>query len=135
MEFKEACVPQSTTKFGWSVKIKSVQDLDWVSRCVGSDTSWWKLCKDVRASKRIPSAVVLSFFHQDDDLALKSPKIIVNKELDGTVLLKSSSKSDRKFSNLVLSWLGDLQTTPIYPLQFLRETSQLIHWLRFDSFT
>ena len=105
---KEACVPQLTTTFGWSVKIKSIQELDWGSRCVGSDTSWWKLCKDVRASKCIPSAVVLSFFHQDNDLALKSPKIIVNKELDEAVLLKSLSKSDRKFSNSALSWLGVL---------------------------
>ena len=52
--------------------------------------------------------VVLSSFHQVEDLALKSSKIIVNKELDEAVLLKSSSKSDRKLSNSILSWLGDL---------------------------
>ena len=82
--------------------------LEWGSRFVGSDISWWNLCKDVNASKCVLSAVVLSFFHQDEDLALQSPRITVNKELVEAVLLKSSSKSDRKFSNSVLSWLGDL---------------------------
>ena len=38
----------------------------------------------------------------DDDLALKSPRIIVNKEFDEAVLLKTSSKPDRKFSNSAL---------------------------------
>ena len=109
MEFKEACVPQLTTKFGWSVKSKSTQELDWGSRCVSSDISWWKLYKEVRASTCVPSAVVLfCFFHQHDDLALNSPRIRVNKELDEAVLPKSSSKSYGKFSNLTLSWLGDL---------------------------
>ena len=87
MEFKEACVPQLTTKFGWSVKIKSVQELDWGSRCAGSDISWWKLYKEIWVSTYVPSAVILCFFHQDDDLALKSPRIWVNKELDEAVLL------------------------------------------------
>ena len=98
LEFKEECVPQLTTKFGWSVKIKSIQELEWGSRCVGSDISWWKLCKDVSASKCVSSIFVLSLFHQDKDLALKSPRIMVNKELVEAVLLRSSSMSDRKFS-------------------------------------
>ena len=120
--FKVECVPQLTTKLGWLVKIKSIQELELGSMCVGSDISWSKLCNDVRASKCVPSVVVLSSFHQDEDLALKSPRIIVNKELDEIVLLKSSSKLDRKFSNSTLSWLGDLYTTPIYPLQFCKKT-------------
>ena len=81
MELREACVPQLTTKFGWSVKIKSVQELDWGSRCVGSDISWWKLYKDV-------SALFCLFFHQDNDLALNSHRIVVNKVLDEAVLHK-----------------------------------------------
>ena len=108
LEFKEACVPQLTTIFDWSMKIKSMQELKWGSGCVGSDIRWKKLCKDVRASEWAPSAVVLSLFHQDDDQALKSPRIIVSREFDETVLFKSSSKSDRKFSNSALAWLGDL---------------------------
>ena len=81
------------------MKIKSIQELDWGSRCVGFDTSWWKLYKDIRASKCVPSAVVLSFFYQDDDLVLKSSRIVVHKDLDEEILLKNSSKSDKKFSS------------------------------------
>ena len=76
--------------------------------CVSSDISWSKLYNDVSASKCVRSVLVLSSFHQVGDLALKSPKIIVNKELDEAVLLTTSSKSDRKLSNSILSWLGDL---------------------------
>ena len=55
--------------FRGSVKMKSIHELEWGSRCVGCDISWWKLCKDVSASKCVPS-VVLSSFHQDEDLVL-----------------------------------------------------------------
>ena len=92
MESKEECVPQLTTKFGWSVKIESIQELEWGSRYVSSDISWWKLCKDVSASKCVTFVVVLSSFYQDKDLALKSPKIVVNKELVEAVLLRNLSK-------------------------------------------
>ena len=78
------------------MKIKSIHELELDSMCMGSDISWSKLCNDVSASKCVPSVVVLSSFHQVEDLALTSSKIIVNKELDEAVLLKSSSKSDRK---------------------------------------
>ena len=104
LEFKEY-VPQLTTTFGWSVKIKSVQELEWDSTSVGSDITSWKLRKDVSASKYVPSIVVLSSFNQDEDLVLKSPRIMVNKELVEAVILRSSPKSD---TNLVLSWVGDL---------------------------
>ena len=90
------------------MKFKSIHKLELESMCVGSDISWSNLCNDVSASKCVTSVVVLSSFHQVEDLALKSPKIIANKELDEAVLLKSSSKSDRKLSNSILSWLGDL---------------------------
>ena len=45
----------------------------------------------------MPSAVVLSLVHQTEDLALKSPKIIVNKALLVAVSLKIVSKFGRKF--------------------------------------
>ena len=94
MTFTIECVPQLTTKLGWLVKIKSIQQLEWDNICLGSDISWLKLCKDVRVSKCVPSAVVLPSFHQDEYLALKSTRIIVNKELDETFLLKSSPNLD-----------------------------------------
>ena len=64
------------------------------------------------------------FFHRDDEMVLKSPRIIVTKELMKQFCL---SKFDRESSNLTLPWLGDLYTTSIYPLKFLRETSQMKH--------
>ena len=45
-----------------------------VCMCVGSDISWSKLYTDVRASKCVPSVVVLSSFHQDEDLELEELK-------------------------------------------------------------
>ena len=75
---------------------------------VGSDMSWWKPCKYVRASRRAPSTVILSFFHQKEDLALKSPRIKVTRELDGAIVFKMSSKSDKNSSNSVVFCLGDL---------------------------
>ena len=71
--FKVECVPQLTTKLGWLVKIKSIHELELDSVCVCSDITWSKLCNDVSASKCVPSVVVLSPFHQVEDLALKSP--------------------------------------------------------------
>ena len=90
--FTVECVPLLTTKFDWSVKIESIQEVEVAKRWVGSGMSWWKACKDVRASRRAPSSVVLSFFHQEEHLALKSPRIIVKQELDDTVVFKMSSK-------------------------------------------
>ena len=89
----------------------------WFSSIRGSDISGSKLCKDVRASKFVFFSLVLSFSHQDEDLGLTSPRITVNKELGEAVLMKTLSRSDRKFSNSTLSWLGDLETIPIYNLQ------------------
>ena len=86
--FRDECVQLSTTKFDWSVKNKSIQEVEVGRRWVGSVMSWWKSCKDVRASRRAPSTVVLSFFHQEEDLALKSPRIIVKRELDDAVVFK-----------------------------------------------
>ena len=99
----------------WLVKVKSIQELELDSMCVGFDMSWWKLCNDVGASKCVPSVVVLSSFHQVKDLALKSPKIVVNEKLDEAVWLKSSSNSDRKFANSVLSCV--MKNNNFWPIQ------------------
>ena len=62
----------------------------------------------MRATRRAPSTVVLSFFHQEEDLALKSPRIIAKRELDDAVILRMSSKFDKNSSNSAVLWLGDL---------------------------
>ena len=104
----DECVLLSTTKFDWSVKFKSTQEVEVGRRWVGSDMSWWKPYKDVRASGRAPCTVVLSFFHQKEDLALKSLRIIVKRELDDAVVFKMSLKFDKNSSNSAVFWLGDL---------------------------
>ena len=106
--FRDECVQLSTTKFDWSVKNKSIQEVEVGRRWVGSVMSWWKSCKNVRASRRAPSTVVLSFFHQKEDLALKSPGIIGKRELDDAVVFKMSSTFDKNSSNSAVFWLGDL---------------------------
>ena len=67
------------------MKIKSIHELELDSVCVGSDISRSNLCNDVSASKCVLSVVVSASFHQVKDLALKLPKITVNKELDEAV--------------------------------------------------
>ena len=55
----------------------------------------------------IAISVVLSLVHQtDEDLALKSLKIMVNKELNEVVSFKTFSKFDKKISNSKLSSIG-----------------------------
>ena len=95
----EGWTPLSTIKFGWSVNIKSIQEEVCGSRWVGCDISWWNPYTLVRDSSCVPSIVVLSLVHQTEDLALKSPKIMVNKELQKVVSLKTFSNFDKKFSN------------------------------------
>ena len=55
---------------------------------VGCDMSWRNPCTVVRDSSFVLSVVVLSLAHQIEDLALKSPKVIVNKALLVVVSLK-----------------------------------------------
>ena len=106
------------------MNIKSLQDEVCGSRWLGCDISGWKPWTVVRDSSCVPSIVVLFLVQQTEDLTLKSSKIMVNKELQELVSLKTFSKFDKKFSNWELSWLGDLYTTPTQPLQFCIETSQ-----------
>ena len=49
--------------------------------------------------KCVPSTEALSLVHQTEVLALKSPKIMVNKELHKVLSIKTFSKFDKKFSN------------------------------------
>ena len=66
----------------------------------------------------------MSFDHHDDDLALKSPKITVNCDFEKSTLLRISSKPERKDSNSILLWLGDLYITATYPFLFFIVSSQ-----------
>ena len=62
------------------MNIKSTQEEEWDNGGVGCNMIWWNPCTVVKDSSFMPSVVVLSLVHQTEDLALKSPKIIVNIE-------------------------------------------------------
>ena len=76
--FKEGWVPQSIIYLGWSVKIKSIQDVDWGNIWVASEINCLKPCVVVKGSFRVPLMLVMFFDHHVDDLALKSPRITAN---------------------------------------------------------
>ena len=62
----------------------------------------------MRTSRRVLSTVVLSFFHQKTGLVLKSPRVIVNREMDDAVVFEMSSKFGKSLSNFSAFCLGDL---------------------------
>ena len=65
-------MPKSTTKLGWLVKIKLIQDL-LLEMWVGSFKNWVSPHWDVKLSSLAPSGVVLLVEHHLLNLALKSP--------------------------------------------------------------
>ena len=64
---------QFTDRFGWSVKIKSIQEKLLVCKCVGSFINWETPFADVNESNFSPSEVLMSSDQQYHVLALKSP--------------------------------------------------------------
>ena len=72
-------MPKSTTKLGWLVKNKWMQDL-WLSEMwVGSCKSWVSPSWDVKLSSLAPSGVILLVEHHLLNLALKFPMMAVRK--------------------------------------------------------
>ena len=76
---------------------------------------------------RVPLGLVMSFGHHVDDLALKSAKITVNWDFKKSILLSISSEPERKDSNLILLWQGDLCITGTYLFLFCIFTSKTRH--------
>ena len=72
-----------------------MQEVEVRRRWVCSDMRWSKQFKDVKASRHVPSTVVLSFFLQRKDLVLKSPEIVVKRELDDALVFKIFSKFEK----------------------------------------
>ena len=60
---------------------------------------------------RVPSEILTSSDHQEEDLALKSPVIIDTVGLRVLMSLKSCSKFNKNESNSRLFWLGERQIT------------------------
>ena len=92
---KDAWTPEFTDKFGWSVKIKSIQEELFVCTCVGSFINWENPLEDVSEYKFVLSKVLMSSDHQEEDLALKSPVIIDTVGLPVLISLKSCSKFNK----------------------------------------
>ena len=75
MEWSVEWTPEFIDRLGWSVKNKSRQEelLVWI--CVGSFINWEKPFEEAVENSFVPSAVLISLGHQEEDLALKSPVI------------------------------------------------------------
>ena len=102
-------MPEFTERFGWSVKIKSVQEKLLVFVCVGLFINWWNPFEEVRESNFEPSVVLMSLCHHKEDLALKSPVIADKGGLCLLMSLKSFSKLDKNKLNSLLFWVGELE--------------------------
>ena len=98
-------MPESTDRFGWSVKIKSIQVELLVCICVGSLINWGNPLEEVSENNFDHSVVLMSLSHHEEDLALKSPLITDKDGLCLLMSLKSFSKLDKNKLNSLLFWL------------------------------
>ena len=87
--------------------MRSMQDNEFGNKWVGSDISCCSRCTIVNESMSVPSGDVMSSGHQDLDLALKSPNIIVKDGWSCLTKLRSFSRFDKNSSNSTAVWLGD----------------------------
>ena len=90
--WSEGWTPLLTTKFGWSVNIRSMQAEEVRSRWVGWDINWCKPWIVVKEWILEPSYVVISSKHQDLDRPLKSPSITKKDDFNCFTLFSSLSK-------------------------------------------
>ena len=115
-EFKEACTRESMTILGWDANIKSIQDLELSSICVGS----FIICES-------PNWVVRRFETSYFNLALKSPIMTVRNGLPHDNAPKFKFRFDLNTWNLSCVWLGDLS-------RWMKWQTLLIHSLRYETF-
>ena len=83
----------------------------------------------------MPCNVAMSSDHHSGDLALRSPKMIVNWEFERSILLSKSSKPDKKDLDSEMLWLGDLYTAATYHFFIFIVTSQTKHSVKDVMFT
>ena len=111
--FNDEWIPESIERHGFSVKIRSIQEVVFVCICVGLFISWENPFEEDNASNFDPSLVLISLDYQDWHLALKSPVIIDNSRLWLFISLASFQRLDKNESILLLLWLGERQITDI----------------------
>ena len=99
---KDAWTPEFTHRFGWLVKVKSVQEELLVCISVGSFINWGNPFEEVSENNFDPSVVSISLDHHEEDLALKSPVITDKNGLCLLMLLKSFSKLDKNKATVTL---------------------------------
>ena len=97
----------STTKLSCDVKIKSIQEEESATRCVGSLISCNNPNWEVIASILEPSFDVLSPLNQRLDLILKSPRTTVKKWLFAVTASMLNLKLLANYSKLSCDWFGE----------------------------
>ena len=86
----------------------SIQKEEFANKCVGWVINCCKPYEVVTESILVPSIVLISLFHHDFDLALKSPRIIEKSGVRTLISWSNVSKFKRKSLKTVPVWLGDL---------------------------
>ena len=98
--------PDSITKFGCDINIKSIQEEESATRCVGSLISCCNPNWEAIASILEPSYDVLSPLNQRLVLILKSPRTTVKKELLAVTASMFNSKLLANDSKSSCDWFG-----------------------------
>ena len=72
--WSDGWTPESITKFGWFVNVRSINETEFSIKCVGAFISWCRPWDQETTSSCVPSIDILSS-SQVGDWALKSPRI------------------------------------------------------------
>ena len=107
MGCKDVWIPELTERFGWYIKIKSMQEELRLCIWFGSFIICWNPVQDVNESNLVLSMVLISSDHYEEDLALKSPVTKVNYGFRLFIPRSSFSKFSKKWLNSSLVWLGE----------------------------
>ena len=91
-------VPLPITKFGWSEKIKSIDEgFLWGSKFVGSWIKWLSPNRDVNCPISLLSAMISPSFYHNSEWPLKSPEINIQY---GFSFFADSQRVSSSFRNL-----------------------------------
>ena len=106
MGCKDVWISELTDKFGWSVKIKSMQEELCLFRWIGLFIICWNALQDVNESNFVPSVVLMSPHYQEEDLALKSPVTKVKYGFRWLISRIIFSKIQQKLVKFIISLTG-----------------------------
>ena len=106
-EWSEGWTPDSITRVGWEVNIKSMQEEEFPKMWVGSLINCCRPNCEVTASILEPSYVVLSCLYQFEDLLSKSLRATVSNGFWLLILSNENCKLPANSSEESEDWLGD----------------------------